>query len=502
MKQKLICLLLTAALLLGGCDFTAPEQSNPLGNTAAPEKKVTTLNDIGLLYYPDADPNPLSSTNLTNQKFYASVYLPLITFDEEMNVQYGCALTHSVSGKTIRFSLDTARRFSDGTKLNGQIVKRCFDEVMANTASPYYKQLSVIQSVTATDSQLTITLKEENPGALYAMDIPIVLVGGTKEAPQYLGCGDYKIGVKNSRAALLPNTVNATAEELHTVLLYEPHAGNEITNMFNSGVLDVLPTDLLSASTFSASRDYNIKSYLTDTMIFMGVHANGSLADAAMRRAFSMLIPREEIVKSILMQRARATARPIYPKLAGMQTETLTYEDDNIVKAFTDAGMKAKNNVITTADGKTLTLRLMVSNQNQTLTAVAEKIQSAAWKFGIVVEIESISPDDHFSRLGKGNFDLYLARYTLPADLDSAALFVTQGVENYGKLSIPALDQAYQKYRAGGSLSEYCAVLEREMPVLPIAFLENTLYLTQGITPDETISFSAPLGKLSAWKIS
>lgn len=500
--KKLFCILLVGAMLLSGCDVTEPQSSGGL-DTAPKEETVTTLEDISLLYYPDADPNPLTSTNLTNQKLYRAIYLPLLIFDEKMGVRYGCAASHSISGKTIEFKLDTDRTFSDGTKLSGQIVKACFDSVLANPESPYYAQLSNVQSVSGDSGSVRITLKENDPDALYCMDIPIVKTAGSSDAPAYYGCGDYMFGRVNGSRALVANDKNKSTPLIATIYLLEPRADSDLTSMFNSGVLDVLPTDLLSNHVFSASRNYNIKSYLTNHMIYLGANGAGSLKSSKVRAAFSKLLPREDIVKSILMQQGKATARPFYPNRSDLPGETLTNEDSQIFKAFTDAGFKEKSGNLTHADGSQITLKLLVCSENKTHIAIAEKIKSTAFRYGIQITLESVDEKAFLSRLQAGEFDVYLAGYTLPKNMDPTPLFAADGNDNYGKISVSALDSSFASYKNGKTdLTDFLAVFEKEMPILPIAFTANTIYLTEGVKTDSSVSFSAPLGDPAAWSLS
>ncbi len=489
----LFCILCVA---LTGCSVS-PTATTSGGLNASDAEQATTLTDVACLYYPDAEPDPVLSANLTNRKLVDAVYLPLVTFDETLDVTGGCAASHTVNGRTLRFTLDAERKFSDGSAVTGEAVAACFERAMKNKSSPYHAGLSGVESVSGSGLTVTVTFKEETPGALYACCLPVAKAA---ENGKFVGCGNYVFGRKNGRDALLPSEYAKTDPAVDTIYLLEPKETSELSGMFNSGVLDILPTDLLEDNTFSASRNYDIASCLNNEMIYLGVSAENALNTAARRRAFGRLIPRDDIVKNVLMGLGKATARPFYPSWNALSEEALSYGEEKIIDAFTDAGWKNASGKLTYADGQKIALSLLVAEDDPVTADAAERIKAAATSRGISLSIESEPRGSFDSRLLRGDFDLFLRRQQMRTDLDPGALLTSDGAQNYGGVASGTLDKAYKAWRTGQiDAAAFCEAFEKETPFIPVAYTAQTVYLTKGLRHDMKMSFLCPLGDLSSW---
>jgi len=263
--------------------------------------------------------------------------------------------------------------------------------------------------------------------------------------------------------------------------------------------LDALSSDMMTGGTLSITREYKSVSYLTNTMLYVGV--NTQAMDASMRQALSQLLPRQDIVDSVLMGGGVATARPFYPKWSALPREMLNPSDKTtLLAAFEKAGLRAKNGELFTAEGTKPSFELLVSEDNKTHSASAEKIRSAAAALGLEIKVVTVDRNTFLNRLENGNFDLYIARYTLSPNMDPTPLFTSESEYNYGGIDLPELTDGFTAWRQGEkTVEEYLTLLDTECPVLPIAFIKNSLHYTEGITLAGQISASAPLGQLSRW---
>ncbi len=499
MKLRILAWCLCICLLLTGCDLTDTLTENPL--TDQPEEVETSLTDLTLLYYPDNTLHPLLDTSLANQKVNSIVYLPSVTFDGSLSPLYGCATEVVQKGNSISITPNTERRFSDGSALTAKDIADSFQFVLDHSQSPYYRQLSCVTDVRALNGRVVIDLKHNTPHALYCMDIPIVKVSGSESKPVYLGCGDYRFSTHNNVPVLSANP-HTTAPTLSPIYLLTPDSSEALGSMFNSGVLSVLHSDLIEEGTFTASRRHKTASYLTNTMIFVGVNSERDHLSSAVRRALSALLPREDIVQSVLMGLGQSAALPFSPALSGVPAAPKSVSKDRLLELFSAAGMVAKNGELTLPDGSKPTYKVLVCKDSKEHLAVAEKLRSAALSLGIIIEIESVSEDSFSYRLEQGSFDLYVARYTLNKTMDATELFLGEEGVNYCGEPSTALQNAYNDYLEGGPLADYIAVLERECPILPVAFLKTAIYYTEGVTPTGNLSLSRPFGALENWKVS
>ncbi|MBQ6947123.1 MAG: hypothetical protein IJN42_03660 [Clostridia bacterium] len=497
MKKRLIALLLVVCLLLTGCELTETFTEDLL--TEEKEEKITTLSDLSVVYYPGTGVHPLMDTSLANQKVHANVFLPAVTYNERLEPTYGVASEVTQEGDRITITPNTARKFSDGSAVTASDIAASFRYVLNNIDSPYYRRLAKVESVSVSGGKAVLNLKDADPGALYCMDIPIVKQAGTEKNPEYYGAGDYMFSDYNDVPVLLANPHSATPPVVTPVYLLTPDSDEGLDAMFNSGVLKILPSDLIAQGTFSASREYKTVSHLTNTMIFVG--ANNEKVPAAARRALSALIPRADIVDNVLMGLGQSATLPFYPGWSQVPAPGVQAPKDRLIELFTAAGFEAKNGELIAKEGDKPGYELLVCKDNKEHLAVAGKIRSAALVLGLEITVNEVERSTFEYRLENGNFELYVARYTLNHNLSCSELFLGEEAPNYCGVPSAALTNAYNTYMNGGKPADYLKILEQECPILPVAFLKNAVYHTRGISPTGGLSESQPLGELSQWTV-
>ena len=493
-----VILIFCLVFCLCGCELTDTLTDSDIGTTDDVEQqRVTTLENLSFIYFDDKGLHPLMDSSLANQKVHTVVYEPAFTLDEDMNIIYGCAAEVTVDGTHIAILPDTGRHFSDGTRLSAELMAKCYRYVLENPSSPYYRQLSGVENVYAQGGKLHLTLGAADESVLYGLDIPIVY----EKDGAYYGCGDYMISKYRDEPALVVSPYAKTQPLMQVITLLDPSGESSLASMFDSGVLSVLPTDIMKDGSLSAGREYQSVEYLTDTMLYVGINVQNN--SAAWRRAVSAMIPRKDIVESVLMGDGVATARPFYPLWSKLPEETVAQSDKTaLIERFTSAGLKVENGELYTADGEKPVYEIVVCEDTKTHIAAAEKIRSAGQALGLQFDVVSVDADTFAKRLKNGNFDLYIARFDLNNYLDATDLFETDGSYNYGGVSLLSLDKAHVQLMAGEiTVEEYLTQFERECPILPIAFIKNELCYTEGVSLAGKISSSNPLGDPAGWKV-
>ena len=498
--HKIISLLLSILLCLGlcSCEITDTYPDSTLGSGQQQAEKHTELNQISLVYFDDKGLHPLLETSLANQQVNQAIYQALFTFDENLSIKYGCATEVSMNGKTITITPNTERRFSDGSVLTPHLIAQSFEFVLEHPDSPYYRQLSNLESADVQSGMVILTLKEKDPCALYGLNIPIV----KEKDGKYYGCGNYMLSKHQNMPALVANPHSPQKPNLAPIPLLNPISETTMATMFNSGVLDVLTSNMMVSGTLSITREYKSTAFLTNTMLYVGINAQNEKLTTAMRQALGKMIPREDIVKSVLMGNAVATTRPFYPKWSSLPEETVSVPDKTVLlDTFKKAGLISKNGELLTVDGKTPSFDLLVCEKDKTHTATAEKIKSAAAALGLQINLEIADKETFLKKLKNGKFDLYIARFSFAPDMNPTALYAKESEYNYGKMNLENLEKSWKSFTDGKApLTQYIENFEKDCPVLPIAFIKNTLYYTEGVSPAGSISYFSPLGHLSSWK--
>lgn len=498
MKKRLICILCLAVLALAGCDIAAPAPDAGVGmNNEAEQNIPTTLTDITLAYHVRAKQNPLIESDALNQKLNTVLFLPAVTFDDKMQPIYGAASDCSVSGQTVTVKVNGNRKFTDGTAVTGAAVAACFQTVLDTPTSPYFRQLENIESVSASGNTVMLKLKTPDPGALFCLDIPIVKESGDK----FVGCGDYMLSRRNGMDALIPSPYALTKPLSECIYIKDPENAEDLAVMFNGGVLDVLSTDLLTGGAFAAARNYDSMSVPERNMLYLGIAPTGRLQEAKFRAAVSTLIPREDIVKSVLMEYGTATTQPFYPSWNVVPHSQTAYTNEQIQAAFSAAGAKITNGEIRAEDGSEITLHLLACADNKTAVAIAEKCKSVAAMHSIKIVVETCETAEFTRRLKGRDFDMFVASYAVNHDLDPTPLYGPESEYNYGGMHSEVLDALYEQYRSGAvSVADYCKSFAAEMPIIPIAYTKTAVMYTKGIHTDGGASMSRPYADLGKWE--
>ena len=105
--------------------------------------------------------------------------------------------------------------------------------------------------------------------------------------------------------------------------------------------------------------------------------------------------------------------------------------------------------------------------------------------------VEALPWEEYAAALAAGNFDLYYGEVRLPANWDLSALVGTGGSLNYGGWADPQTEQLLAACAAAedraAALSDLCAYLQQQAPILPLCFKSSSvLYQTgavSGLTP-------------------
>lgn len=491
--KKIICILLCLTVLFcAGCDDVAQNNSG-IGIDSQPEEQTpTTLEHITLAYHINPNEHPLLCSEPLNQKLNTVIFLPAVTFDEKLTVIPGAARDCKTDGNTVWLTADTGRKFSDGTPLTAKHIADSLRFALDNESSPYHRRLQNVTDISVAGDTVTVTFSSAGIGAVYCLDVPVVL----EKSGAFYGCGDYKIGRKDGMNALLKNPHAASVPKMDCIYLCDPTSDDDLADMFNSGVLDVLPTELLEE--FSAGRDYESISFLSREMLYVGINTEyGDMKQAAWRSAVGTLLPREDIVKTVLMENGVATALPFYPAWAKVPSAK---GSDDVTGAFTAAGCTVHNGIISRPNGEKITFDLLVSENNKTFVAIAEKLQARADTFGITVKVIPLSENELSYQLRRGDFELFLGSVTLAETMNLSDLIFADGTLNYGKARFEDLEKSYTAFLSGETdAAAFSKLFTETTPFLPIAFLKDTVYYTEGIAVDKSVSLSRPYGALTAW---
>ena len=508
MRKTLTALTLMFALFMSGCGENVVETPIEVEPTPTPVPTVEQAN-FTLPYYPNASLHPITSSNRANLVLCNLVYQGLFELDNSFTAHGVLCSAASVStdGLTWTFTLNN-RLFSDGTAVSADDVVASLN--LARTSTLYAGRLADVLNVyAAEDGSVVLTLSKPNNTLPSLLDIPVIRDKGDGSMP--LGTGAYAFAedsgpLRLARQSSSPDTMPKEIE------LFPIESADDLIYAFDAGEISMVVSDLTGANTLGYSSGYEVFSYPTTTMLYVGFQTkNGPCKDALVRQAISRSFDRNTVADSLLAGHGTATCLPFSPRSS---LHSATHEETGAFNThsgelLTQAGYTANEDGLFYRGRTPLALTFIVNTDNSFKLAIAEYLAGQLADLGITVDLQKLSWDDYLIALERGAFDLYLGEVTLTADFDLAALLTNDGPLNYGGYTSAEMDALLAQLRMAGDGSR-ASVAETlldqflaDTPLAPLCF-KNHAVLTQwravsGLTPTrqnpfynlESLRFSA-----------
>jgi len=442
---------------------------------------------IGLAAEPTAmDPH---FHNLTpNNQVVMHVFEPLIIANAKFEWKPGLAESfRAINPTTWEFKLRRNVKFHDGSNFdaNDVLFTMCRVPTVVNSPSPFTLYTKAIKEMEAPDPY-TIIIKTAEPYPLLPNELSSVailsdtLIDGEKVTFASSGCkishampttADFNSGkaaigtgpfkfksfTKGDRIEFVKNDAYWGKKPAWDQVIMRPIAapGSRVAALLSGDVdfIERLPTQ--DSARVKADPNYRIADVIAARSIFLvmdqfrdvppGVTGTGNknpFKDVRVRRAISLAIDRDAIVKRVMGGAAAAANQLLDKSFEGGDTKmaALPYKPDEAKKLLAEAGYP---------NGFSVTLASpndRYVNDAQVAQAVAQYLS----RVGIKVTVNAMTSSSFFANRAKYDFGFYLAGWgAQTGEMSSSlrALVATQnkdrgwGVSNFGKYSDPELDK-------------------------------------------------------------
>lgn len=508
--MKKLTALLLAALLCVGLYACGGEEPPPVVESTSPEPTPTistpTPKEFALAYDPNADLHPITGTGEVNRMLTALVYEGLYALDEVFAPYPVLAANAAVDETGLVWTITPAEGvlFSDGTPLDASHIASSLNTARKSTL--YSGRLANIRSVRASNGAVVITLNEPNGNLPALLDIPIVLE--QEDSPTPLGTGRYAYVWAEDGPYL---EVRREGLPFDTIRLTAVTDTSTRVAAFDSNRVTAVTTDYLSPYALGYSNTCESWEYPTTDLIYVGFRtANGPCQSPLVRRAFSTAFDRADIVTRILAGHGDTTTLPVFPGHSDWSSNPaalLEYNMDSAAALLAEAGYKKSDQ-----DGllylrrEPLAVTLLVNNDNETKTAIAEAIADELGKLGVTVTVNRLPWPEYTKALTRGTFDLYLAEVRMTADFDPTELL--SGTLNYGKYDPTPLAEPLAAWRAAtGTVRRWSAInfwrlFAEEVPFAPLCFSRETMLVQWNSVSDLTPVRDDPFRGMENWTIN
>jgi len=373
-----------------------------------------------------ASPNNLSpfySTDANSQNINRLVHASLIDFNEKM--QFVCVACESFEEKmdgtkqVITFKLKKDLTFSDGSKVTAKDVYNSYVYFAKdqNIKSTFMGPYESIESVKIVDDQ-TVSLiytkfSLENLSNLSLLKILKLKnpKGTTFEATDLIGCGNYVL------SSVSPLEIEITPRDTKKLPIVFKVVKDETTlalKLINKEI-DVSVANMSPRKVEWLRKQAGIKVWErpSGNFQFMGInHRKEKFQDPRVRKAISLLIPRENILKYKLKNTAVLSTGMFSPAFGDLYENIPVdqYNPKEALKLLGEAGWKKNSNGFLEKNGETFQIDWKVSN-NKASIEIVEVIEHYFKEVGIVVNVTVQEWGTYMSAFKAGNFDIVVGQW-------------------------------------------------------------------------------------------
>lgn len=509
--RKILCILLV--LTLCGCSGTASD-----GDDAA---KLT--GDFTLAMRTPESLDPLCATEETAALIFDLVYDSLVYVDREMRpVPYlaeSCTL--SDDGMTISFTLHDGILWHDGAAFTAADVEHTIGRIRSlGEASMYYDRLSYIESVTVEDRlHFSIKLTKPHVTVLNLLDFPIVPCHRGDLATTMVGTGQYTLEsyTPHKNMTLLKNEGWALSESpaMERIYVKMVERASDATSLVKIGEVTAVAANMRTIGGLGIGDNMKITHYPSLEYEFLGFNfASRHLISDKVRHAISLALDRTKIIDDVFLGYGSAASVPVPPTsylYIGEADKTARNLEEARANLFSEGYVieegKARK-MLENEEEITLSLSLLVNEENEERKKAAECIRKDLSEIGISVTVEALPFSDYLTRLSEGAFDMYMGGCRFSADLTfSFLLGAGAPVENgYAAEELSAAMQLIDPQRTDETIrAAYISFQEiflRDMPITGICFLDGALVHSASLCGIENLAASKLYRNIGKWYLA
>ena len=455
MKKKILAAVLAAAMVMSMTGVSAAAKSK--------EKSEGTTFVYGTTGYSeemgDAGLNPHDNYSGWSCLRYG-VGETLFKYNDNMEVEPWLATDYEFTDdNTVKITLRDGVKFSSGRTMDGEAVKECLDDLIANhDRAPNDMKIDKIEA-----DGMTVTIHTSEPcpalinylgdpyGAIIDMDYGVQGEGGSANVA---GTGPYvATEVSPTEIKLVKNDDYWGGDvKADNVIVKSFSDGSALTAALQTG--DIQGTYGLqydNYALFDGNPDYQISSVATSRCFFGQFNMESELMqDQNVRKAIEMGIDKDGFC-SVIMEGRGVPAVGAFPSSFSYGNDAVkapSYDPEEAKKLLEESGWTdTDGDGYADKDGKKLSITWLTYPTRLEQPKLAEYAQSTLKDIGIEVNVNNTA--DHATYAKNGEFDVYVSSLTTAPTGDPEYFFtstvVSDAAKNYGKYSNAALDDIVTK---------------------------------------------------------
>ena len=366
---------------------------------------------------------PFYSTDANSQNINRLVHAALIDFNEKMqSVCIACeTYVESMNGdkQIFTFKLRPDLSFSDGSLVTAADVKTSYEYFAKdqNIKSTFLGTYEAIEAVNVIDSKtVEVIFKNFSLENLSNLSLlKIVKIENPKMAiigpMDIIGCGDYVL----KKIDPLEITIEPRDKSKSTLIFKVVKDETTLALKLINKEIDLSVANMSPRKVFWLKSQPGIKVWdrPSGNFQFMGInHKRELFQDIRVRKAFSLLIPRKEILEYKLKNTAVLSVGMFSPAFSDFYVPT-EIEKNDVLEArrlLAEAGWKKNKKGILEKNGKLLEVDWKVSN-NKASIEVVDVLQHYLEKEGMNVSVSIQEWGTYMSAFKAGKFDVVVGQW-------------------------------------------------------------------------------------------
>lgn len=347
----------------------------------------------------------------------------LTKFDKEGNITSALAESweHNEEGDIWRFKIRKGIKFSDGSEMTAESVKKSLERTfaMSKRAETYFKP----NSIEVDGDYLLITTQTPNITLAGSLADPLFMIINTdtdtsKIAMEGPICtGPYVVEKFNPTEYCIvrknPYYWNGKVpfDKINFKCINDQATRSMAMQSEEIQIAYNLKTENLI--NFKDTNKYNIQSLQSLRSTYAFMNENGVLKDKSLRQAINRALNKELYCKVLLSGGATPGKAPIPPTLDFGFDELIdenSYNPESAKQILLEAGYRDidGDGFVETPDGKKLVLDFVIYTSREELKIYAQAAQISLKKIGVNVKINTVSYETLLDLKDAGKFDLLI----------------------------------------------------------------------------------------------
>jgi len=332
-------------------------------------------------------------------------------------------------------------------------------------------------------------LEYANPYAHNLLTFPII-ASNDDDNGFPVGSGRYYYDYENGEAVLKANTKKAGfAPKITTIHLENITSADSIDNAVNIGNISFAFRDLSQNTSKKISAGKKLVNM--NNLVYIGINnKSGITANAYIRKAISLAVNRETLVKSAYGNFAQEANSVFNPRFELSQTKLFEKNaDENAAKqAIVQSGISD------------LSLTLLVNKDNADRVACARLVKQQLEAAGFSVNLAETDFEEYTHYITNESFNLYIGEMKITNDMNLQHFFSKDGAACFGMDADSDTAQAYQSYSEGeAELGSFLLSFSNEMPYVPLVYRKGMVCFSKAMRGDVQSTATNCFANMENW---